>query len=75
MQWKKQIAQWISKVGFSLQGFEGNFCVLCVNAIVYFFVFLNNLYVLLHLIRLKTYSWYQSDIWLQGDAFVAKDLT
>ena len=51
------------KDGFSLRGFHGNLCLLCcVNAIVYIYVLLKSLYVLLHLIRFKTYSWYQRDI-------------
>ena len=49
-------------------------CIVFVNDIVYFFVLLQNLYALLYLIRFKTYSWYQSNIWLQGDAFVVKGL-
>ena len=30
-------------------GFQGNLCVLCVNAIVYFYVLLKNRFALLHL--------------------------
>ena len=45
-----------------------------VNAIVYFSILIKNLYALLHLIMFKTHNWYQSDIWLQGDAFVVEAL-
>jgi hypothetical protein len=48
--------------------------VYCVDSIAYFFFFLKNLYVLLHLIKFKTYSWYQSGICLHGDAFFVKSL-
>ena len=43
------------KVGFSLRGFQGNLCVPCECHLSFYF-FLKNLYVLLHLIRFKTYS-------------------
>ena len=45
-----------------------------VNAIVYFSILIKNLHALLHLVRFKTYSWYQINLWLQGDTFVVHSL-
>ena len=45
---------------------------MCVNAIVYFFVLLKNIYALLHLIRFKTFGWYQRDILDLGGHFCCR---
>ena len=62
-------------VAFSLQGFQGNLYVLCVNSIVYFPFVLKNLYALVHLKGLKLiFDQYQRSIWLHKDTFVVECL-
>ena len=41
-------------VGVSLQGFQGNICVHCVNVVVYFSILIKDLYALLDLNMFKT---------------------